>query len=125
MPTCIKCKTYNNAGNVHCKKCKSILPVEGEKYCPNCASVNGPFAKVCKSCGLNLKMNNVVKLHGNRPPNSDKTAYSTNYTKLSTYKRKRFKKRVKMFFHPQSNLVTKVIVIVLLLLFVIGVVASF
>lgn len=129
MPTCIKCKTYNNAGNVHCKQCKSILPVEGETHCPNCTSVNGPFAKVCKSCGLNLKMNNVVKLHGNRPTNSDKTAHSTNYTKLSTYKRKRFfdtlQKRAKMFFRPQSNVVTKVIVVLLVLLFVIGVIASF
>lgn len=55
MPNCIKCNTYNNQGQIHCKKCQAILPVDSEVTCPKCASVNGPFAKRCRSCNYLLK----------------------------------------------------------------------
>lgn len=61
MPTCLKCNTYNNLEQTHCKKCQATLPVEVENSCPRCAAKNGPFAKKCRSCNFNLKQGNTPK----------------------------------------------------------------
>ena len=126
MPNCIKCRTYNNEGNVHCKKCNAILPIEGEKHCPNCASLNGPFTKVCKECGGNMK-GNVVRLQLTRDEKERPMTNNSSYTKLSTYKKKRF--FGKMFSKGKSifnkAFFGRIMMVVLLLLFIVGVIASF
>lgn len=50
----MKCNTYNLIDRKTCKSCGRALPVDEGKKCVICGNLNGPFAKACRSCGIEL-----------------------------------------------------------------------
>lgn len=51
---CSKCGTYNDKGDMYCKKCGHQLSLNNKKSCPHCGASIDVDATFCPKCGKNL-----------------------------------------------------------------------